>query len=210
LATLNFIKGTVNGKLGVFVGSSWKGKSYIKTFTPPGNPRTADQVAVRSVFQHTARFAKAIYEGVLKPYTFPVPQKMTAYNRMIQINKPMFDDKVWDPSKLKIFDGPLYNPGITSTVFSSTANDQGCELSFKFSSGPDKTDLAIIFIYDEDSGSIGFSKETRGSGVIGIDLPMITTFDKNKLHSYLVFVRPPVEGTGEQGMVSSTAYKKVT
>ena len=210
MATLNFIKGTVNGRLGVFVGSSWKGKHYIKTFTPPGNPKTADQVAVRSVFQHTAGFAKAIYEGVLKPYTFPVPQKMTAYNRMIQINKQMFDDKAWDPAKLKIFDGPLYNPGITSAVFNSTPNDQGCEVSFKYSAGVDKTDLAVIFIYDEDSGSVSFTMETRASGVIGINLPMITQFDKNKLHSYLVFVRPPVEGTGEQGLVSTTAYKKVT
>jgi len=210
MAALNFIKGTVNGRLGVFVGSSWKGKPYIKTFTPPGNPRTADQTAVRSVFRRTAGFAKAVYEGVLKPYTFPAPQKMTAYNRMIQINKPMFDGKAWDPSKIKIFDGPLHNPGIISAVFSSTPTDQGCELTFKPGTGADKADLAVIFIYDEDSGSVSFNMETRASGVIGIDLPMIAPFDKNKLHSYLVFVRPPVEGTGEQGMVSATAYKKVT
>jgi hypothetical protein len=33
-------KGTIKGKVGQFVGSSWKGIDYIKTYTPSGNPRT--------------------------------------------------------------------------------------------------------------------------------------------------------------------------
>jgi hypothetical protein len=92
MAELNFIK----GKVGQFVGSSWRGKDYIKTYTPPSNPKTEGQVAVRTIFQRTAHIVKAIYEGVLKPYTFPKPHKMTAYNKMIQVNKDMFDDKEWD------------------------------------------------------------------------------------------------------------------
>jgi hypothetical protein len=49
MAQLNFIKGTIRGK--------------IKTFTKPGNPRTADQVAVRTVFYNVSQIAKAIYEA---------------------------------------------------------------------------------------------------------------------------------------------------
>jgi hypothetical protein len=65
-------------RVGQFVGSSWRGKDYIKTFTPPANPKTEEQVAVRTIFQHIAHIAKAIYEGVLKPYTFPQPRNITA------------------------------------------------------------------------------------------------------------------------------------
>jgi hypothetical protein len=75
MATLNFIKGSIKGKVGQFVGSSWKGKDYIKTYTPPSNPRTEGQVGIRNIFQHVGHIAKAIYEPVLKPYTFPKPQK---------------------------------------------------------------------------------------------------------------------------------------
>lgn len=32
MATLNFIKGSIKGKIGQFVGSSWRGKDYIKTY----------------------------------------------------------------------------------------------------------------------------------------------------------------------------------
>jgi hypothetical protein len=40
MASLNFVKGSIKGRVGQFVGSSWKGIDYIKTYTPPGNPRT--------------------------------------------------------------------------------------------------------------------------------------------------------------------------
>jgi len=83
MATLNFIRGTIRGKIGQFVGSSWKGKSYIKTFTKPGNPRTADQVAVREVFQKVSHIAKSIYGNVLKKYTFPKPREQgSAWTRI--------------------------------------------------------------------------------------------------------------------------------
>ena len=69
MATLNFIRGIIRGRIGQFVGSSWKGMSYIKTFTKSGNPRTADQVAVMTVFQNVSHVAKSIYKNVLKNYT---------------------------------------------------------------------------------------------------------------------------------------------
>ena len=51
---------------------------------------------------------------------------MTAYNRIIQINQPMFDDKEWSLTKLRIFDGPLYNSGIENAVLENpgTANEK--------------------------------------------------------------------------------------
>jgi len=124
MAELNFVRGSIKGKVGQFVGSSWRGKEYIKTYTPPSNPRTAGQVAIREIFLHTSRVAKAIYLDILNPYTFPKPQKMTPYNRMIQINKPMFHEMEWDQSKLKIFEGPLFNPGITAATVENPLTPQ--------------------------------------------------------------------------------------
>ena len=103
MASLNFVKGSIKGRVGQFVGSSWKGIDYIKTYTPPGNPKSDGQVAIRTIFQHCAHIGRAINADVLKPYTFPKPHKMTAYNRMIQINKDMFDDKAMGSSEIKDF-----------------------------------------------------------------------------------------------------------
>jgi hypothetical protein len=70
MASLNFVKGSIKGRVGQFVGSSWKGIDYIKTYTPPSNPKTEGQLTIRTIFQHCAHIGKAINEGVLKPYTF--------------------------------------------------------------------------------------------------------------------------------------------
>jgi hypothetical protein len=49
MATLNFLRGSIKGKLGDIVGSSWRGKDYIKTYIPPSNPNTEGQAAVRTI-----------------------------------------------------------------------------------------------------------------------------------------------------------------
>ena len=203
MATLNFIRGTIRGKIGQFVGSSWKGKSYIKTFTKPGNPRTADQVAVRTVFQNVSHIAKAIYEAVLKPYTFPKPRRITAYNHMIQINKEMFENKEWDPAMLKIFDGPLDNPGITSASISGSA------ATINFNPAGEATDYAIAVVYDETSGAVLHDEAPRGIGHIIINLDALGGVSTANLHAYLAFVREPIAGTAEKGQVSGTAYAKI-
>ena len=66
-ARLNFVKGSIKGRVDEFVGSSWKGTDYIKTYTPPGNPKTQGQVTVRTVFQHITHVASQINAAVLKP-----------------------------------------------------------------------------------------------------------------------------------------------
>jgi hypothetical protein len=60
MSTLKFVRGSIKGRVGQFVGSSWRGKDYIKTFTPPSNPKTEGQVAVRTIFQNIAHIAKVI------------------------------------------------------------------------------------------------------------------------------------------------------
>ena len=203
MATLNFIRGTIRGRLGQFVGSSWKGKSYIKTFTKPGNPKTAEQMAVRTVFQNVGHIAKGIYDAILKPYTFPKPRRMTAYNRMIQANQAMFDGKEWDPEKLKIFEGPLHNPGITGvTVSGDTA-----VIAFD-ASGGDPNDKALGIVFDAASGAVVNGQVIRDAGGVSVPLGTIDTGAAD-LHAYLVFSREPVIGTSEKGQVSNTAHYKV-
>ena len=209
MASLNFIKGTLRGRVGQFVGSSWRGKEYIKTFTRPGNPRTPNQVAVRSIFRQTATIAKGLYQGVLLPYTFPKPQKMTAYNRMIQVNQPMFYDKQWDLSKLKIFEGPLFNPGIENVVIENpgTANES---LFFQWNDRPgDPNDIAIPIVYDEASRSVLFTVCKRSTTEINVSTGVLRPIDRTRIHAYLVFTRPSSDGTNETGQVSGTAYRKI-
>jgi hypothetical protein len=209
MAELNFIKGSIKGKVGQFVGSSWRGKDYIKTFTPPSNPKTEGQVAVRTIFQHTAHIAKAIYEGILKPYTFPKPQRMTAYNKMIQINKGLFDDLEWDQAKLKIFDGNLFNPGISAaSVENAGTSSAAVKITFDGTSG-EGTDKAIAVVYDEAADAALYAVAGRSAGEINVSIASLPHADVSRLHAYLVFAKPPAR-TGGAGEVSGTAYLKAS
>jgi hypothetical protein len=209
MATLNFVKGSIKGRVGQFVGSSWKGIDYIKTYTPPSNPRTEGQVTIRTIFQHCAHIGKAINKGVLKPYTFPEPVKMTAYNKMIQINKDLFDDLAWDQTKLKIFDGPLFNPGITIAMVEDAGSaNVAVRVTFAGAVG-EGTDIAFAIIHDEVTETTLHGQATRADAQIDVPIATFDQTDLTKLHAYLVFAKPPTHGTGETGEVSSTAYKAV-
>jgi hypothetical protein len=209
MATLNFVKGVVKGRVGQFVGSSWKGIDYIKTYTPPGNPRTEGQVAIRTIFQHCAHIGKALNEGVLKPYTFPKPQKMTAYNRMVQINHAMFGDPAWDQAKLKLFDGPLFNPGVTSAVVEGNGTPAvAVKVTFDATVG-DGTDKAIAVIHDETTEATRYAIADRSTGEVVVPIATFDQADLSQLHAYLAFSKPPTHGTGEAGQVSGTAYLAV-
>lgn len=214
MASLNFVKGSIRGRVGQFVGSSWRGKDYIKTYTPPGNPRTEGQVVIRTIFQHTAHIAKAIYEPVLKPYTFPKPQKMTAYNKMIQINKELFTHLEWAPLKLKIFDGPLYNPGISSAKIEGIGIDMSVRVEWNHEHG-ESTDTAICVVHDEVSEKTFYAITTRALGTAAVLLDLPGQEDLPGLHAYLVFSKPPVHGDIENaepdipGEVSDTTCMTV-
>jgi hypothetical protein len=209
MARLNFVKGTVNGRLGAFVGSSWRGIPYIKVFTPPGNPRTVDQVAVRSVFRETVHIAKLIYNDILKPYTFPKPQKYTAFNHMVKINRPMFVDKVFDYSKLKIFEGPL--PGAkfleNKLEISNLGKVSESVLVVFIPDGDEENDdIVIPVLYDESTGRAFYSFSNKRTDFVNIKTQLGTPIDIKKIHLYLVCARPPNENTGEPGLVSNTTY----
>jgi hypothetical protein len=209
MATLNFLRGSIKGKLGDIVGSSWRGKDYVKTYVPPSNPNTEWQAAVRTIFHHTTPIAKSIYEAVLKPYTFPKPKKMTAYNRMIQINKAMFHDLSWDQTKLKVFEGPLFNPGITDAAIQNTGTTTAVvRVTFDAALG-DGTDIAIAIIHDEQTETTVCGQATRADAHIDVSIAALNQADVTTLHAYLVFSQPPAQGSGKHGEVSGTAYLAV-
>jgi hypothetical protein len=208
MASLNFIKGSIKGKVGQFIGSSWKGIDYIKTYTPPSNPRTEGQVAVRSVFQHCAHIAKALNQDVLKPYTFPKPHKMSPYNYMMHVNKSLFAAKTWDPKKLIIFDGPLFNPGM---VIAETEEDDGLCVYIEWDTEYGKADdRAIGIVHDEVSELTFYAEELREGAFLRVPLLLGGQPDVSFLHAYLAFVKVPPQDTAEPGEVSITAYKPVT
>ena len=205
MATLNFVKGSIKGKVGQFVGSSWKGIDYIKTYTPTGNPRTQGQVTIRTIFQRCAHIGKAINEGVLKPYTFPKPVKMTAYNRMLQINKAMFHDHIWNPKKLQILDGQLKPETLERVEWGAGPFDMEVYWTPDATWQEGQDDIAIAVAHYERNETTAYGFATRKDGLIIMDVSAFgSSFDVEHVYVYLCFARLP-DGTDKQGQNSITS-----
>jgi hypothetical protein len=207
MAEINMLKGTMRRKFGKFVGSSWRGIDYVKLWGKPGNPRTAEQVAVRDVFRRVSSIAKAIYAKVLKPFTFPTPRKLTAYNQMLKVNRPMFEKGSFDPMELRIFNGPLENSGLASAL----RNGSSVEFTYGKTTldGMGENDVAVCVIADESGDNVRCATGLRGAGACSVSLASVPNAGSVDFTAYLAFSRAPKKGTGEQGIVSPTISRVV-
>jgi hypothetical protein len=203
------------GKLGGIVYSLQDGKNIARAFTPPSNPRTPEQMAHRLVFGKVNKFTKSIYRNVLQPYTFPRPKSsnLAIFNRMTQINGLILSTDVWDPANLKIFEGPLENPGISSAVLTGNT----VKVTFDTDLG-EEDDVAIAVVYDDKTSYVYYAVGTRSAGFLDVRLTQMASKNVDTLHAYLVFSRPSpnygkpypfLQNYGSKGIVSTTAYKKV-
>jgi hypothetical protein len=172
-------------------------------------------MAHRLVFGKINKFAKGIYRKVLQPYTFPRPKSsnFAILNRMMSINGLILSTNEWNPANLKIFEGPLENPGISSAdLTGETVN-----VTFNKEHGKDK-DIAIAVVYDDESGRVYTAVGTRSAGALEERIYADISKNIDALHAYLIFSRPPpyygkpypfIANYGSKGIVSTTAYKKV-
>jgi hypothetical protein len=204
-----------NGKLGKYVYYSMNGIHYAKPLPKQKDPKTPEQMAHRLVFGKINKFAKFIYYGVLKPYTFPRPKSsnLAFYNRIMSINRLILSTNEWNPANLKIFEGPLENPGISSAVLTVDV----VKVTFD-SDQEEEDDVAIAVVYDDTTSFVSKAIGTRNAGFLDVRLSQMVIKNVDTLHAYLVFSRPPpyydknypyLANYGSQGIVSTTAYKKV-
>jgi hypothetical protein len=209
MSRINWIKGELKGKFGEIVGSSWHGKAYTKTYTKPANPNTPAQIETRHLFQTLANIGKAI-RTPLEQYTRPKPQKMSAYNHLIRLNKPMFNKQgqKWAPMELVIMSGELTTNPIITAVFNSTALT--ATITWDDTKGA-ATDKAFVVIYDNDNKSkrIAYAAEVdRSAATVTIDTSTFADVsDYNDIYAYLAFYHIAEDGSGSN---STTTALKVT
>jgi hypothetical protein len=195
VSRINFIKGELKGKLGEIVGSSWKGKYYTKAYAKPENPNTPAQIEIRALFQNIAHIGSGI-RTPLELYTRPKPHRMTAYNHLLQLNKPMFQKKgkKWNPLELIIMDGELTSTPITTAVFNSTA--MTAVVTWDGTTG-DKNDKAFVVVYDDESKRTVHAVEVgRSDGTITIDASKFANVSSyEKIYAYLAFYHIADDGS---------------
>jgi hypothetical protein len=189
MSQINWVKGTLHGKLGAIVGSSYYGKPYTKTYTPPTNRNTPEQQEIRALFQRLGHIAKAI-NGVLKEYTRPMLINKHPANHLIHLNKPMFapveTGHRWDPEKFVFMDGELAPDAIVSATLNKT--EHTARISWDTQSEASDDDVAIGIIYDNETRKTMYSIETRIAQQMNIDVsPLANVSSYTEIYAYLAF-----------------------
>jgi hypothetical protein len=196
VSKINWVKGELTGKLGVIVGSHWKGHAYTKSYTPPANPNTSKQIENRSLFQKIAHIASELRKP-LDLYTRPKPHGMTSFNHLIKLNKPMFNKVApkWNPLELVIMSGELMLTKISEAYFDST--NFTATIMWNHLIG-EPTDKALGVIYDNKSRHIAYGDEVnRSVGEMIIDTSIFANVsDYQDIYAYLAFYRITEDGSG--------------
>jgi len=139
MARLRFITGKVTGRLGEFVGSTWKGINYLRTYAKPTNRNTPAQQGVRLVFSQLSSFANAVFACGITNYFYPI-RRMTERNQVFKANSQMLSAKSYDYEKLQIATGNIV--GIAASFEGQFSSDTKCPLQGYFSI--DKSELQNI------------------------------------------------------------------
>lgn len=110
MGTLNLLKGAYTGKVGATVGSKWKDKSTVRTYSKPSNPDTPAQQQTRNGFKALSSFV-VLFADLIKRLTALDTRSMSVRNAILKINSDQIADGVLSPSHLIVSKGglPLVN-----------------------------------------------------------------------------------------------------
>ena len=118
MALLNVLKGSWEGKLGQTVGSKWKNKSTIRSYTKPTDPHSPAQTAQRDSFGYWSKFI-SLFSDQLKILSPLDTNGMSVRNAIIKLNKEIIAAGDTDYTLLKVSRGGLPAPtnfDITTTT----------------------------------------------------------------------------------------------
>jgi len=199
------ILGGFQGAVGSVVGSSWKGINVMKAKpVSVANPRTAGQIAQRTLMTNCVAFAQAILASAIKPLWDRFASKMSGYNDWVSANIAQFinptpalpEQLVFSRGKMDAtFIDSVVADNSLGTIVVNWTNDAGSGLKLA-------TDEAYAMAFNQQNGDIYpvVSNRTRnqGSATITANADMQVG---NTVHVYLAFRR--ADGT----VVSNNSYQ---
>lgn len=109
MGKMNLLKANWDGKVGETVGSKWKNRKTIRTYTKPSNPNTQAQQSVRGAFKDLSSFV-ALFADQIKYRNALDTAGMSARNQIIHLNREQIADGTFDASDLIISKGGLQKP----------------------------------------------------------------------------------------------------
>lgn len=149
------------GQIGkTMVGGVWKGVPYMRQYTIPANPQTADQMSTRNVFSTLQAMWKIMPTLAQAPWTAnAVGQKYTDRNKFTKENLPLLRPE----SDMQLFVGSPGNLGgiaLTSINVSTGTTPGGVDWTATPPTAPTGWTLASVI-------AVGFPDQDPGTPFVG-------------------------------------------
>lgn len=199
MGKMNLLKGSWEGKVGQTVGSKWKDKATIRTFTKPSNPDTAKQQTVRSAFSDITSFV-ALFADQIRYLNALDTAGQSVRNAIIKINKGMISDDGFDKSKLLISKGGLQKVSGEN----ASATDGVITVTWSAPTATNFTDDAelVAVLVQKDSGMVEVIEAKASALTATGEL----TFQEGTVDVYVYFL----DKRGSNKVASLSDYLSVT
>jgi len=174
MGKMNLLKANWIGKVGQTVGAKWKNRSTIRSFTPPSNPRTPAQVAVRSAFRDISSFV-ALFALQMLGLSALNTRGMSIRNAIISLNKDMIQNNNFDPADLLVSRGGLPSPNTFVPI--RTAGGAGLSATWTPLVGASISEKArvVMVAVDQSNNFAVVGSALNSAGTLTISVPTPTT-----------------------------------
>jgi hypothetical protein len=198
------ILGGPKGKVGGVVGFRWKDKDCIRGYAIPANPNTTAQQTQRGLMKDCVAFAKLLVGQVFNAYTDKFIRSMSGFNYFVKANIKLFDGST-DYAAIKVTEGQLFVPGVTSANYSSNVIEIG--YSDALGNNGLATDKVYAIAYHKPTGIMYFpaAESARSASGINLTVPSGLTAADFVVYAFAAqYTRTLVT------MISNSSYHAVT
>lgn len=187
MGILNLLKGSYTGKVGATVGSKWKNKSTVRTYSKPSNPDTAGQKQTRKGFKELSQFV-VLFADLIKSVSALDTRGMSVRNAILKINSDQIADGALDKTELLISKGGL--PKVTGFAGNVSAGLAGATFTWDEVVAATVSSLAKVVIVIVDSVNkqswVGSALNSLETITIAGDFPASTALS---VYYYLIDYR---------------------
>lgn len=200
------------GKLGIVVGSIWKGIGVMRAYNKfPSNPNTDDQKLVRARFALLGKLAGSVYSAIklgLKEYADSIPS--TQSGEFVRINYGAISGS--DPEALTVsYDELKLSKGnLPSVGFGTPSFTDPLEVNVPISNsnleaqGANANDNVYVAIYcpDMEQGVLSSGTAKRSDNGVAVSVPASWQGMKVHVYGFVMAAR----STGNPYKASATDY----
>jgi hypothetical protein len=213
VSRINWIKGELIGRLGDIVGSRHEGKAYIKTFTPPANPKTDRQIEIRTIARKLGKITRQIHVPLMEYIPNMKGQKLLQY--LITLNKDEFKGEFgqkWSPEKLSLAEGLLPTETLDTARINVYEGETSyyCNINWETAQSR-QSDVAIGVVYDDKLDRVSYNTATRGDSSVEVNVTdWFNQSDRTSIYAYVFFAETATVLGRVVGVANSnTVCKKV-